>query len=151
MLQAGLRPDDSDHQAYAVDAAKLHALFGGVYGFNEAQDDMMNSLPKLTPRKGMKLAFERYAAAGVQAWGATNGSLKLAQTIFANALGKEAAEKVHLFSCDEVKIAKPDPRVYAAIKERIAKADSTAAGGEDVELWFVATHSWDTFAAKRAG
>lgn len=148
MLQAGLRPDDTDHEDYAEDAAKLNALIGGVYGFEGAQDMMMGSLSRLQPRKGMQQAFERYREAGVQAWGATNGSIKLAETIFANALGKEAAQAVHLFSCDEIKIAKPDPRVYEAVKERITKTGTDA---EQVEKWFVATHSWDTFAAKRAG
>jgi len=145
MLQAGLQPD-----AFASTGSdKALATGGNVQGFESAQESMMGSLSRLTPRKGMQAAFARYAAAGVEAWGATNGSLKLAETIFSNALGQNAAKNVHRFSCDEIRIAKPDPRVYEAVKERI----KAGAGREqeEVELWFVATHSWDTFAAKRAG
>jgi HAD superfamily hydrolase (TIGR01493 family) len=57
-----------------------------------------------------------------------------------------------LWSCDEAKVAKPDPRVYAAVKKRIlAEAGLEGASEDEYILFFVASHSWDVDAAKRAG
>lgn len=112
----------------------------------------------------------------VDVWGATNGGLALAEKLFSNALGPEnvgivtgqdatsrlsaaarssssiteaKAHTVALYSCDENRVAKPHPDVYAEVKRRILAGDGSKANS--TSLWFVASHTWDTFAAKQAG
>lgn len=89
---------------------------------------------------------------GVQLVGATNGSHALANKLFTNALGEDARRNVTLWSCDDVQIAKPHPKVYEAIKKDIGiNADAHAPPSPPASLWFVASHAWDTDAASRAG
>ncbi|EST07874.1 Platelet-activating factor acetylhydrolase [Kalmanozyma brasiliensis GHG001] len=109
----------------------------------------------------------------VDVWAATNGSLQLGRSSFLRALGEsdgadidsDAARNgrseahnaigsgIGLFSCDEIGAAKPDPRVYAEVLRRIKAEplDAEAAKKEYQGIWFVASHTWDTFAAKQAG
>ncbi|PWN48012.1 hypothetical protein IE53DRAFT_389819 [Violaceomyces palustris] len=120
----------------------------------------------------------------VDVWAATNGGRPLARSLLRKNLGEidgddlvsgnqkadpsrggsSKGRGVGVFSCDDIKVAKPDPRVYQAILESV-KAGKDGNGfsrsirstsKEDVEggrrgLWFIASHSWDTFAAKKAG
>lgn len=109
----------------------------------------------------------------VDVWAATNGSLQLGRASFLRALGdadgadidSEAARSgrsaehnaigsgIGLFSCDEIGVAKPDPKVYAEVLRRInaEPLDANATKKEYQGIWFVASHTWDTFAAKQAG
>lgn len=109
----------------------------------------------------------------VDVWAATNGSLALGRASFLRVLGdsngaeldSDAARNgradqdnqigsgVGLFSCDEIGAAKPDPRVYAEVLRRInaEPIDPNAARKEYQGTWFVASHTWDTYAAKQAG
>lgn len=109
----------------------------------------------------------------VDIWAATNGSLELGRSSFLRVLGESdgadidsAAARcarsdkdntigsgIGLFSCDEIGAAKPDPRVYAEVLRRIKAEpiDANAAKKEYPGIWFVASHTWDTFAAKQAG
>lgn len=109
----------------------------------------------------------------VDVWAATNGSLALGRASFLRALGEsdgadldsDAARTnrsaqhnsigsgIGLFSCDEIGVAKPDPKVYAEVLRRIhaEPIDPNAAKKEYQGIWFVASHTWDTFAAKQAG
>ncbi|PWY98530.1 hypothetical protein BCV70DRAFT_207751 [Testicularia cyperi] len=109
----------------------------------------------------------------IDVWAATNGSLELGRASFLRALGeidgadldssasqqgKNDQERsigtgIGLFSCDEIGVAKPDPKVYAEILRRIRAepVDPNGAIKEFQGIWFVASHTWDTFAAKRAG
>ncbi|CBQ72162.1 related to platelet-activating factor acetylhydrolase precursor [Sporisorium reilianum SRZ2] len=109
----------------------------------------------------------------VDVWAATNGSPQLGRSSFLRVLGdsdgadldSEAARSgrsdkdnavgvgVGLFSCDEIGAAKPDPKVYAEVLRRIKAEpiDANAAKKEYQGIWFVASHTWDTFAAKQAG
>ncbi|EPQ31668.1 uncharacterized protein PFL1_01001 [Pseudozyma flocculosa PF-1] len=113
----------------------------------------------------------------VDLWAATNGSLELGRSSFLRVLGDidggdldvrpspssssssspspssstakgdatSVGEGVGLFSCDEIEVAKPDMRVYDEVLQRVDKR----AGQRG--LWFVASHKWDLYAAKRAG
>lgn len=128
--------------------------------FGDLPQKLMATLPTLEPRPGMVEAFSKtYRSGGkgtrVSLWGATNGSLDLAGKLYQGALGvagkddQKSGEGYSIWSCDQIQVAKPDPRVYEAIKERVIKGDGFQK--EDVSLWFVASHSWDTDAAKRAG
>ncbi|GAC92650.1 haloacid dehalogenase [Pseudozyma hubeiensis SY62] len=109
----------------------------------------------------------------VDVWAATNGSLELGRSSFLRTLGEsdgadidtKAARSgrsdkdnaigagIGLFSCDEIGAAKPDPKVYAEVLRRIQAEpiDANAAKKEYQGIWFVASHTWDTFAAKQAG
>lgn len=109
----------------------------------------------------------------VDVWAATNGSLELGRASFLRALGdidgsdldSDSAKEhrsdqevkvgcgIGLFSCDEISVAKPDPKVYAEILRRIKAQpiDPNASVKEYQGIWFVASHTWDTAAAKRAG
>lgn len=150
---------------------------GSPFG-EEVTQKIMSTLSTLRPRPGMVNAFTKTYRdqtkvakhiERVDLWGATNGGLPLAQKLFTGALGEQIPlytgtqavneqEKsvsgtehklgngVGVFSCDENQIAKPDPRVYEEIKKRIQIKPK-----EDVRLWFVASHTWDLFAAKKAG
>lgn len=151
---------------------------GSPFG-EEIIERIMSTLSSLRPRPGMVNAFTKTYRdqtklsntniKRVDLFGATNGGIALAQKLFVGALGesmplytglntvKEQENSVStsehkfgngvgIFSCDENQIAKPDPRVYEEIKNRIQiKPD------EDVRLWFVASHTWDLFAAKKQG
>lgn len=109
----------------------------------------------------------------VDVWAATNGSLQLGRSSFLRVLGdsdgadldSEAAglgrsnkdnavgAGVGLFSCDEIGAAKPDPKVYTEVLRRTKAEpmDASTAKKEYQGIWFVASHTWDTFAAKQAG
>ena len=109
----------------------------------------------------------------VDLWAATNGSLKLGRASFLRALGesdgadldsdvarsgrpdkhKAIGSGIGLFSCDEVGVAKPNPKVYAEVLRRInaEPVRANAAKEEYQGIWFVASHTWDTFAARQAG
>lgn len=142
-------------------AAKGENVFGDI------PDQMMATLPALESRPGMVEAFSKTyrsqelrpkSVGHVSLWGATNGSLDLAGKLFNTALGQSGVQKqdtqakgdgYSIWSCDEIKVAKPDPRVYEAVKRKVLEGDGLKA--DDSSLWFVASHTWDTDAAKRAG
>jgi platelet-activating factor acetylhydrolase len=173
LLQAGLVPPED----YQKGSTNTHANFGNKNPFSESiSEKIMSSLGTLKPRPGMVDAFSKTYREEklvpskfeqVELWGATNGGLALGEKLFKNALGADVelftgegvsskqrtsssskGKGVGLFSCDEVKVAKPNPDVYRAIKERIEKDSKD---GEKTTLWFVASHTWDLFAAKKAG
>lgn len=169
LLQAGLVSPEE----YKKDKHAKVAVSNNDNPFPDTVTDrIMSSLGSLQPRPGMVQAFTKtYRDEGlvpsrfkqVELWGATNGGLALGEKLFKNALGnhvsmytgKGVSSKQKkpptrgagfgLFSCDEIKVAKPHPDVYRAIKSRIEEE------GEADSLWFVASHTWDLFAAKKAG
>lgn len=99
---------------------------------------IMASLPTLGPRPKMVEAFNHTYRdkekvpkhiGQVDIWGATNGGTELARKLFKTALGENGDELVQgsgndrgkgvgIFSCDEIKVAKPAPEVYEAIKTK---------------------------------
>ena len=155
LLQAGLAPESSSSDLASAKrgAGRQPATSVEASGFEEVVQRMMGSLKRLTPRPTMQQAFATYEAEGIEAWGASNGSRELSTALFEGALGKgsvrdhgvsgkEALKGVGVFSCDEVQIAKPDPRVYQAVLERIER------GEKDIQKFFVATHSWVSVATE---
>lgn len=79
-----------------------------------------------------------------------DGGKEMTRGLFTAALGNEAGgdlvsasdssnnsrgSGVGVFSCDEIKVAKPAPEVYQSILKRIG-AD------KDTNKWFVASHTW---------
>ncbi|PRP79527.1 hypothetical protein PROFUN_12718 [Planoprotostelium fungivorum] len=148
--------------APSVDNPRGHAH---PYG-EEIVERMMSSLQKLKPRPGMIEAFQTVyhdetlhsnVISKVDLWGATNGSMDLTKQLFSSALpsfeitsdrSPSSNHCVSIFSCDQISTAKPHPRVYEELKRSIG-----VEGGDITlkDIWFVASHTWDTYAAKRAG
>ncbi|KAK0552608.1 hypothetical protein OC845_001633 [Tilletia horrida] len=136
---------------------------------------IMESLQHLRPRPGFAEAFtDIYRSSStikgpdIQIWTATNGGPELARKLLLAAAGEQhgldlklrssdssangKSTGVGVFSCDEVKVSKPDPKVYAALRERLGLSKTFDQSDPDpVSLWFVASHTWDLFAARGAG
>ncbi|KAI7576012.1 hypothetical protein KC343_g22402, partial [Hortaea werneckii] len=55
----------------------------------------------------------------------------------------------HLLSCDDIKVAKPDIKVYERTHEHLTSQGLGKDG--DSERWFVAAHAWDLIVARKAG
>ncbi|GAA6025953.1 hypothetical protein JCM11491_005174 [Sporobolomyces phaffii] len=106
----------------------------------------------------------------------TNGGLESTKNYFSAALGRDGARRRRegegaggtndeddeevvegwsFVSCDEIGVAKPDPRVYDHVWSRLGQPnnddDRRSATPRRREGWFVASHSWDLHAAKKAG
>jgi len=54
----------------------------------------------------------------------------------------------HLLSCDDIKVAKPDVKVYESANRHLT---SRGLGEGNGQRWFVAAHAWDLTAAREAG
>ncbi|UZJ54926.1 hypothetical protein CBS101457_004246 [Exobasidium rhododendri] len=185
LLQAGLLPPDQ-YKKNSPSNASLAMAGAGIQAPGEdnpypesVTNRIMSSLERLQPRPGMVEAFSKTyrdeqlvpkSVDHVELWGATNGSLALAEKLFKTALGSDAAlfkgegvskkqqqqgdtaskgQGFGLFSCDEINVAKPEPKVYETIRSRIEALEFDGKGTPS--LWFVASHTWDLFAAKKAG
>lgn len=181
LLMSGLLPPQEAAKEQGGDGAPASSdllqqvrqrAAAGENVFGDVVDRIFATLPTLEPRPGVLEAFSASYRDGllsrqagishVSLWGATNGSIDLAKKLFNNALASKGVELTDqspngtngklgqgygIWSCDEIQVAKPDPRVYQAVKERVAPE----ATSKNASLWFVASHTWDTDAAKRAG
>ncbi|CAO1637480.1 unnamed protein product [Sympodiomycopsis kandeliae] len=154
LLQAGLLPPDQ--QDVTIEEVRASAADKNPYPQDgKVVTSLMDSLKSLSPRPGMQQAFLHtykdttlYPTSDTQVnlWGATNGGIPLATLLFQNALQtQDLSPLVNIWSCDSIKVAKPHPDVYKAVKREIHADDS------GTSIWFVASHSWDTDAASRAG
>ncbi|GAA5982811.1 hypothetical protein JCM11641_004632 [Rhodosporidiobolus odoratus] len=108
---------------------------------------IMSAIPSLGPRPGLAEATQLLLSQDFRLLAATNGGLDTTKGLYEKALGKETAGKWKYFSCDEDKAAKPAPTVYRDIWKRLGMEEATA----EKHGWFVASHTWDLFAAKKAG
>lgn len=171
LLQAGLSSPDHD-----TNSKSASRIAGNDNPFPDyVTERIMSSLQRLQPQPGMVNAFRKTyrdeklvpeKIDQVILFGATNGGMVLGEKLFKGALGDQVkiftgqgasnnqistsakGSGIGLFSCDEIKIAKPDPRVYQELQKRI-KGDLK--DSSNVSLWFVASHTWDLFAAKKVG
>lgn len=113
----------------------------------EVVEDVMESVRNLVPRAGLKGCFDGLRGGGWEVYGVTNGGKETSLKYFE--LAGIELDKEHLLSCDELKVAKPDLRVYENVNRIL---DEKVGGKEgDGERWFVAAHAWDLQAARRAG
>ncbi|BGP41824.1 hypothetical protein JCM10449v2_005815 [Rhodotorula kratochvilovae] len=108
-------------------------------------DPILACIPILPPRPSLARASSLLLAHGCRPLAATNGALATTRGLFARALGEEEADRWDYFSCDEDKVAKPAPQVYREVWKRLGQE------GEEKRGWFVASHTWDLHAAKKAG
>lgn len=75
----------------------------------------------------------------------TNGAQKTTEGYVSQAGLEKYVEAVK--SCDEVGLGKPFPEVYTMANKTLDAFGEKGEGGR----WFVAAHSWDLHAAKKAG
>lgn len=68
---------------------------------------------------------------------ATNGGAASTRGYFDQGLGEEESQKWQVFSCDEIKVAKPAPEVYETVWKRLGLEKKKNRAG-----WFVAAHTW---------
>lgn len=107
---------------------------------------VMAEMMKLPPRPGLKKCYDGLRDAGWDVYGVTNGGKETSLKYYE--LAGIELDAQHLLSCDEISVAKPDPKVYANTHRHLT---SQGAGEGDGERWFIAAHAWDLLAAKTAG
>ncbi|KAI4631172.1 hypothetical protein J4E83_002701 [Alternaria metachromatica] len=113
---------------------------------DEDVDEVMKAFKAMGPRDGLKKCFDGLREAGWDVYGVTNGGSETSLAYYHNA-GIELDEQ-HLLSCDAIKIAKPDVRVYENADRHLTESGLSKGDGE---RWFVAAHAWDLIAARKAG
>lgn len=108
---------------------------------------IMQAFKSMTPREGLKKCFDGLREAGWDTYGVTNGGMETSLAYYHNA--SIDLDDKHLLSCDDLKIAKPDIKVYENAQNHLSKQGLGTK--EDGQRWFVAAHSWDLVAARKAG
>lgn len=116
-------------------------------------DMLMTELRRLPARPGLKDCFDGLRDAGFDVYAVTNGGKETSLKYYQ--LADVDLDSDHLLSCDDLKAAKPDPKVYSNANEwlesRGCEATAKINGKEVGQRWFVAAHSWDLIAARKAG
>jgi 2-haloacid dehalogenase len=113
---------------------------------DEDLDEVMKAFKSMEPREGLKRCFDGLREAGWDVYGVTNGGSQTSLNYY-RAANIELDED-HLLSCDDIKIAKPDVKVYENANKHLT---SRGLGNRDGERWFVAAHAWDLISARKAG
>jgi 2-haloacid dehalogenase len=108
---------------------------------------VMKAVKSLSPRPYLKYCFDALREAGWDVYAVTNGGKETSLGYYFQA--GIALDEDHLLSCDDIKVAKPDARVYARTNEYLTERKVGIQGYED--RWFVAAHAWDLLAARKAG
>lgn len=122
-------------------------------------EPVLGSLSKMTPRDSLRSCIKTLhdsPSIKFKLLAVTNGGLESTKNYFYKAFdeegegnGKELVEKVFewsFLSCDELRIAKPDQKVYENVWNKLKEQ-----GLDERKGWFVASHTWDLHAAKKAG
>lgn len=100
-------------------------------------DPILKTLTCMTPRPSLVAASALLLSTGkFELAACTNGGEANTRNLFDLAMGKEHSSKWGVWSCDMIQMAKPFPKVYEAIWERLV-------GTGERNGWFVASHTWD--------
>ena len=108
---------------------------------------VMKAITELPAREGLKECYDGLRDAGWDVFGVTNGAKEASLKYYS--LADVELDADHLLSCDDIKVAKPDPKVYETANSRLTSRGLGTKG--DGERWFVAAHSGDLIAARKAG
>ncbi|KAK5132041.1 hypothetical protein LTR08_000378 [Meristemomyces frigidus] len=108
---------------------------------------VMEQITKLPAREGLKACYDGLREAGWDVHGVTNGGKDASLNYYA--LADVELDADHLLSCDDIKVAKPDVKVYETANQHLTSRGLGKEG--DGERWFVAAHGWDLIAARKAG
>jgi 2-haloacid dehalogenase len=111
----------------------------------ELEDAVLAAFKKMPARPGLKKLFDGLQASGWECVAVTNGAMTTTLGYFKDA--DIDIDERHCLSCDDIKVAKPALEVYETATEHLAKLADSAQS----QKWFVAAHSWDLIAARKAG
>ncbi|ORY75398.1 HAD-like domain-containing protein [Protomyces lactucae-debilis] len=114
-------------------------------GGTDLEDAVIEAFKKMPARPGLKELFDGLQDDGWQCVAVTNGARSTTLGYFSDAGIKIDDE--HCLSCDDIKVAKPAAAVYDNANKHL---DILGGGAQNVR-WFVAAHSWDLIAARKAG
>jgi 2-haloacid dehalogenase len=99
---------------------------------------VLAAMKQLDPFAGASEAVRMLSDAGLRLVTLTNGAAGSTRALLERA---GVADRFHaLLSCDEVRVSKPHPKMYA-----LGRRDAGR------EAWLVASHAWDVQGAARAG
>ncbi len=108
---------------------------------------IMQAFKSMGPREGLKECIDGLRDAGWDVYAVTNGGVETSLAYYRNA--QIELDEEHLLSCDNLRVAKPDVRVYERAQDHLTKQGLGEKG--DGQRWFVAAHAWDLIAARAAG
>ncbi|KAF2848732.1 HAD-like protein [Plenodomus tracheiphilus IPT5] len=114
---------------------------------DEDVSEIMIAFRSMQPREGLKECYDGLRAVGWDVYAVTNGSVQTSLDYYLKA--NVGLDRDHLLSCDDLKVAKPDRKVYENANRYLNSRGVSVEG--DGERWFVAAHSWDLIAARKAG
>ncbi|KXJ88730.1 HAD-like domain-containing protein [Microdochium bolleyi] len=103
----------------------------------------------MPPRGGLKECFDGLRDAGWDVYAVTNGGVETSLGYYRAA--NIDLDRAHLLSCDDLKVAKPDVKVYQRAQEHLDNQGHSRGGADGDQRWFVAAHAWDLIAARAAG
>lgn len=114
---------------------------------DEDVSEIMKAFAAMPPREGLKRCYDGLRKAGWDVFAVTNGGVSTSLGYYEKA--NIELDEAHLLSCDDLKVAKPNARVYENAHRHLTARGLGSEG--DGERWFVAAHAWDVTAARTAG
>jgi 2-haloacid dehalogenase len=123
-------------QVLEADLSRTLATLG-ISANEDEQRAVMQAMSNLEPVGGAAEACQVLRAAGYELVALTNGAIRLTRSLLERA--NLARLFVDMLSADAVGKSKPHRFVYEQVLER------------DANGWLVASHSWDTLGAHKAG
>lgn len=108
--------------------------------------EVMKAVTSLEARPDLKECYDGLREAGWDVYGVTNGGKQTSLKYYA--LADIRLDDEHLLSCDDIKAAKPDLRVYQNTNRHL---NSRGLSTKEDDRWFVAAHAWDLMAARKEG